>query len=75
MSSELRFVAGSTGSGVGQAVGSNVYSIDENVAADRVPLQSCGNTRCDVGLFSASPEPPVLSSLTQACFRSGLKPK
>lgn len=64
-------------SGVAQSVSNHVYSdmysIDENIAVSRVPLQPCGNTRCDVDLFSSSPEFPVLSSLAQNCLRSGLK--
>jgi len=57
--------------------GGNVRSqsvTDENMAVDRVPLQSCGNTRYDV--FTSPDFPvPVLSSVAQQCLRSGLKPK
>jgi len=63
------------GSGVSSHVYPDTYSIDESMAAGRIPLQACGNTRYDVGLFSSSPEVPVLSSLAQECLRSGLKPK
>jgi len=49
-------------------------SIDETTFVSRAPLQSCGNTRYDVG-FLSSPEAPVLSSLAQQCLRSGVKPK
>jgi len=63
------------GSGLGSHVYPPTYSIDESLDTNRVPLQSCGNTCYDVGMFSSSPEVPVLSSLAQQCLRSGLRHK
>jgi len=64
---------------VGQAqsvdgsVHSHTHVASERPAVGRVPLQSCGNTHCD--MFTSPEVPaPVLSSVAQQCLRSGFKP-
>lgn len=55
---------------------SNSQTVDETTSVIcRAPLQSCANTRYEIGVFTA-PEAPVLSSLAQQCLlRSGVKHK
>jgi len=50
----------------------DTHSTDETSAIRRVPLQSCGNTRCNFFMSTPPPEAPVLSNLAQQLLRSGL---